>query len=60
MADTERPEGYYWVRQKPFLDRPAEQELARWSGGEWCLCGLAESFSEDDLSEIGDLAFPVP
>lgn len=60
MADTERPEGYYWVRQKPFLDRPAEPELARWSGGEWCLCGLPESFRDQDFVEISERVHPLP
>ena len=55
-----REEGYYWVRQKPYHGKPAQLELARWQHGEWCLCGLPESFRDKDFVEISERVHPLP
>ncbi len=55
-----REEGYYWVRQKPYHGKPAQLELARWQHGEWCLCGLPESFRDQDFVEISERVHPLP
>lgn len=48
---SKRKDGYYWI----VIDK--EEEVARWQGDEWIICGLewkSNSFTDDNIKYIDE------
>lgn len=68
MAQTERKEGYYWVKAKARKDTTEQrQHLDTWFIGYykpnicvWTLSGFSQVFIEDDFIEINENRITQP